>query len=339
MSGRALEEDMSNTKTRPLAKKKIHKASTPNGDAAAGPGAAVAPDAAAAPDAWEEPYELTAERRAQLTEQAQALSEEEVMPFPGRSRDRVRSWHRIRIAAQRDAAELIQAPFHEEPPLTREEIDAQRDHIEHFRGTESEHRARRLGQAAASKQFTGLAAEAAGIKDGLLRAFDLRFRSDPAGQKRVSKIREGTGDADLVQDVSDVLLLASEHLAYLETCPRGEGAAVKRLQEISPQLSHLLGAKTLSEEARQARRARDAAYTLVMRTERRIRAAAEYWYGNTDRMKEYAVYVAPTRASSDAEAADAEDADEETPAGTSTSTSAGTGTSTGASASKGAHEG
>ena len=32
----------------------------------------------------------------------------------------------------------------------------------------------------------------------------LRFRNDRAGLKRVALIRQGTGDADLVQDVSDI---------------------------------------------------------------------------------------------------------------------------------------
>ena len=105
------------------------------------------------------------------------------------------------------------------------------------------------------------------------------------------------GDADLVQDVSDVLVLAAQHKAYLEACPRGEAASVKRLAEISPQLSHLLGAKTFSDEARAARQLRDGAYTLVVQTERRIRAAAEYWYGGgTEKMSEYAAYVAPSGA-------------------------------------------
>ncbi|MBK8257727.1 MAG: ATPase [Polyangiaceae bacterium] len=238
-------------------------------------------------------YTLTQKRKEQLAADADALGKD-VLSFPGRSRDRVRWSHRIRIAAERDVDNLVKAPFYGEPPLTKEEVLAQRDRIEFFRLRESEHQTARFSQAAAGKEFSELAAEATVAKEGLLRAFDLRFRADPAGQKRLRQIREGEGDADLVQDVSDLLQLASQHATYLASCPRGEAQMVERLEQLSPKLSHLLGAKTLGEEARTARLARDRAFTLVANTERRIRAAAEYWFGGTERMKEYTAYTPPS---------------------------------------------
>src|SRR5690606_36822711 len=79
--------------------------------------------------------------------------------------------------------------------------------------------------------------------------------------------------------------------------------AVARLRTMSPLLSRLLADKRLSPEAQRARRLRDAAYTLVMITERRVRAAAAYWYGGSDELKEYAPF--PVSAASGA--ADEED--------------------------------
>ncbi|HSN98475.1 MAG TPA: hypothetical protein VLS89_09255, partial [Candidatus Nanopelagicales bacterium] len=166
----------------------------------------------------------------------------------------------------------------------------QRDQIELLRRGQSRWVALSGGQREASVRFEAAAKEAAEHRASLLRFFDLRFRNNPEGQRRVSAIREGNGDPDLVQDVSDVLVLCSEHQAAVNAGPKGEGAAADRLAELSPALVRLLADKTLSPEVAAARRARDAVYTMVVHTERRIRDAAAYWYGGTERMKEYAAY-------------------------------------------------
>lgn len=248
----------------------------------------------------ERPYSLTPARRKELEAEAAALGDG-VLAFPGRLKERVRWSQRIALAAQRDAEDLIRAPFHQEPPLTRAEIAAQRDRIELMRVAESEYQASRAGQAAASKEFARLAEQVSADRDLVLRALDMRFRNDPRGHKRVSNIRAGAGEADLVQDVSDIVVLAAEEAEFLASCPRGEAAAVERLRAASPELSQLLGAKTLSPSGRTARKRRDAAFTLAVLTERRIRAAAEYWYAGTDRMKEYAAFPASSGAASAAD--------------------------------------
>ncbi|WP_049876423.1 hypothetical protein [Sorangium cellulosum] len=74
-------------------------------------------------------------------------------------------------------------------------------------------------QERAAAAFEKPAAEAAQIKQSLLRFFDLRFKKSPEGQKRLMAIRADSGDA-----------------------------------------------------------------------ERRLRAAAEYWYAGTDKMKDYAPF-------------------------------------------------
>ncbi|WP_437836990.1 hypothetical protein [Sorangium sp. So ce1153] len=63
-----------------------------------------------------------------------------------------------------------------------------------------------------------------------------------------------------------------------------------RLRELSPLLARMLADKTLSPEAQRSRKLRDAAYTLVAHAERRLRAAAEYSYAGTDKMKDYAPF-------------------------------------------------
>jgi hypothetical protein len=235
---------------------------------------------------------LSPERHAELAALAQKL-EGSLLIFPGRLNQRVQWSSRIRVAAERDAADLVKTPFHDEPMIAPEEILAQRDKIEFLRVSESRYQALRAGKEAADAEFDEIAPQASKDRELLLRALDLRFKNDLEGQRRVVKIREGAGDADLVQDISDVLVLCDENEDFLVKCPRGEEQAVARLKDVFPRMSHLLGAKMLSSSALEARKLRDGAYTMVMNSERRFRAAADYWYRGSEKAREYAAFVPP----------------------------------------------
>ncbi|WP_437955193.1 ATPase [Sorangium sp. So ce119] len=246
-------------------------------------------------------YTLSAAREAELLREAESLGDNTVV-FPGKLARRVVWASRIQLAAERDAADLVRTPFPEdEPSLTREEIHGVRDKIELLRAAQSRWQAAQQRQEQAAATFAKPAAEAALHRQTLLRFFDLRFKKSPEGQKRLMAIRAGSGDADLVQDVSDLLLLCSEHAEALHKAPRGEADAAARLRELSPLLARMLADKTLSPEAQRARKLRDAAYTLVVHAERRLRAAAEYWYAGTDRMKDYAPFPVSRGAASTGE--------------------------------------
>ncbi|MGK4006798.1 ATPase [Sorangium sp. So ce1036] len=254
-------------------------------------------------------YTLSPAREAELLREAEALGDN-TLHFPGKLARRVIWSSRIQLAAERDAADLVRTPFAEdEPRLTREEIHALRDKIELLRVMQSRWQAAQQRQERAAAAFEKPATEAAQHRQALLRFFDLRFKKSPEGQKRLAAIRAGSGDADLVQDVSDLLLLCSEHAEAIQTAPRGEAAAEARLRELSPLLARMLADKTLSLDAVRSRKLRDAAYTLVVNAERRLRAAAEYWYAGTDKVKDYAPFPVSRGASAGAE--DEADADAE----------------------------
>ena len=261
------------------------------------------------PPAPPEDYRLTAEREAELLAEGRALGDDLQM-FPGKTARRVIWYSRIQLAAERDAADLVKTPFpDDEPPLTLGEIHGMRDKIELFRITQSRWSAVFRTQHEAIVKFERVGEEAGRYRQTLLRFFDLGLRNDPEGQRRLSAIRQGRGDADLVQDVSDILVLCGAHAGAVATAPRGEAQAMARLIEMSPMLSRLLADKTLTPEAREARKVRDAAYTLVFRVERRIRAAAEYWYSGTDKLKPYAPFplTSSTGGEDEGEAGDATD--------------------------------
>jgi hypothetical protein len=256
-------------------------------------------------------YHLTPEREAELVAEARSLGDRLVF-FPGKLARRVAWSSRIQLAAERDATDFVHTPFPDgEPPLTHDEIHGLRDKIELLRLTQSRWQALQRGQLRATASFADAAAEAAQHRQTLLRFFDLRFRNDPEGQRRLSAIRDGAGDADLVQDVSDLLVLCERHKDAISQAPRGEARAAARLAELSPMLSRLLADKTLSPEAQDARRLRDGAYTLVIHAERRLRTAAMYWYDGTDKLNDYAAF--PTSRGA-AAGAGAEDVEAEDPA-------------------------
>ena len=249
---------------------------------------------------------LPHERQVAIEADAKALGEDLIL-FPGKLARRVIWSGKIQLAAERDAADLVRTPFpEEEPRLTLEEIHDQRDRIEYLRVVQSRWRALLVGQKAAAINFETPAAEASRHKETLLRFFTLRYKNNPDGQTWLSEVRAGGGDADLVQDVSDILERCRQTQEAIAAAPRGEARAAARLAELSPTLARLLSAKSLTAEAQEARKLRDAVYTLVIRTERRLRTTAEYWYTGTDRLKDYAVFPAAAAAPSD-EGADMEE--------------------------------
>lgn len=255
---------------------------------------------------------LSDERIAQLTEEAQKFSGK-VLSFPGKLRARLKHLGLMARAARGDVAELVKTPFHDEPSLTHDEIARFGERVAFLRWTESNRRRFQGARKEASERFEVLAPEARGHVNKLLRALDVRYRNDPAGRKRLSAIRAGEGDTDLVQDVSDVLAESKNAEDFLARCPRGESAALARLREMLPELSALLDTKGPSATPVDARKLRDVAFSLVTLTERRLRSAADYWYDG-DRFKPYAAFVdAGTPRENDEDAPDEDSTDDPSP--------------------------
>lgn len=235
---------------------------------------------------------LSMKQQAAIESEARALGDN-LLFFPGKLARRVIWSGKIHLAAERDANDLIKTPFPEdEPKLTLDEIHAHRNRIEYLRVVQSRWRALLVGQKQAAVNFEAAAAEAGQHKETLLRFFSLRYKNNPDGLKWLADVRAGSGDADLVQDVSDILERCKKEQAAIDAAPRGEGKAAARLAALSPTLSRLLSAKSLTAEAQDGRKLRDAVYTLMINTERRLRAAAEYWYTGTERLKDYAPFPA-----------------------------------------------
>lgn len=251
------------------------------------------------PSVSPEPLHLSSERRAQIEAEARALGDN-VFLFPGKLARRAAWSAKIHAAAERDAKDLTRAPFpDDEGNITPDEITAHGEQIHYLRSTQSAWRAVQAGQKKAFADFDDAAEEAAAHKETLLRFFALRYKNNADGQRWITDVRAGSGDADLLQDVSDILVRCEKEKSAIKNAPRGEAHAAARLAALAPALSRLLAAKSLTAEARDARKLRDGVYTLVINTERRLRAAAEYWYAGTDRLKDYAAFPASPGGSAD----------------------------------------
>lgn len=242
-----------------------------------------------------------AEERALMAE-ARALGGAAIS-FPGKAAMRFAWAEKIQHAASRDAADLVRTPFHGEPPMTHDEIRAQGKRIAFLRVAEARWQMYLANTRRANEDLAVPATEAAQHRATLLRFFGLRYRNNPEGRKWIAHVREGSGDADLVQDVTDILERCSLEAAAIAEAPRAEANAHARLEALLPALKELLSARSLSPEGQAARALRNGAYTLVARGEQRLRAAAEYWYGGTDKVKDYAAfsYASSTRKGDEAD--------------------------------------
>lgn len=241
---------------------------------------------------------LSPSRVAQLTASAGAFGGK-VREFPGHIEQRLTRLTALAQAARRDAADLVRTPFHGEPALTTQEIEGLAEQVAFLRWAVSNHRSFKGSREQASERFDQLAPVARQHIRVLLAALDVRYRQDPTGRGRVSAIRAGEGDADLVQDVSDTLRECQPHQAYLAGCPRGESASLAWLRQHQDDLAQLHASKGPSESSADARRLRDVAFSLAAQTERRLRAAASYWYEGTPRFDPYAAFVAPSKGGKD----------------------------------------
>ncbi len=98
-----------------------------------------------------------------------------------------------------------------------------------------------LAQKEAQKQFNELSPEAYDLRDELLHHLFYAFRKAPDLLSRTRQIAEGTGDADLVQDLSDIYVLASQNMKYFEAIGLTT-APLERARNLSQTLARVLGA-------------------------------------------------------------------------------------------------
>ncbi len=118
-------------------------------------------------------------------------------------------------------------------------------------------------------------AEAEGLKADALAALDYWLEGDAAVAARVARIREGTGIADLADDLEKLAALLDEHGTELQKADLIEGARA-RMQELARNLSSGLAGRRSDNSSRALLSLRNLAFHALVARMDAICAAGRY---------------------------------------------------------------
>ncbi|WP_299311408.1 hypothetical protein [uncultured Aquimarina sp.] len=146
----------------------------------------------------------------------------------------------------------------------------------------------RFGQEEAAKAWKEESPKAYDLRDGLLADFRFAYRRRPDLLGRVKAIAEGTGDADMIQDLSDISVLGkanTEELATISFDLVQLDEAASRSNELADLLAEANGSRLDDSKARDMR---DRAYTHLKEAMDEIRDTGKYVFRKTpERYKGY----------------------------------------------------
>ncbi len=236
--------------------------------------------------------------------QAKALKEDEIFTFPGLPQQRSAYLLTLWQTAERDAADLVRVPFENEPDLTAAEIAGFGRQIAYFNQVQAQHQQGLLAQEAVvalKAQEPKLRAE----RELIFKACDHCFRQKPVEKKQLAEIRVGTTLEDLIDDLHKLVVLTAPFEAFFRRLPKDEWVILTRWRGQIVELNRLLGLKGLADAEESSAKFRNRVYTLVAQTERRIRAAGDYFYGDDPKAKQYLAFAPPRRVRSGGEEPDA----------------------------------
>ena len=137
----------------------------------------------------------------------------------------------------------------------------------------------------AQQEWDRISPEAYGLKDELEHDFRFGFRKRPDLLGKVQAIEEGTGHADMVQDLSDLAALGKANLPLLKAINFDESKLEKAIRQVSD-LSLLL-AKANGErlDDNSSKITRDKAYTYLKASVDEIREAGKYVFWKDEARK------------------------------------------------------
>ncbi len=131
-------------------------------------------------------------------------------------------------------------------------------------------------QKQAEKDWQEQSPAALDLRDELLHAFSFAFRKDSQLRGRVSAVREGYGNDDLIQDLNDLAVLGRENTALLSLISFDESLlhqAADLADKLAPVLALANGSRQKGNEAKILR---DRAYVYLKELVDEIRLAGKY---------------------------------------------------------------
>lgn len=146
----------------------------------------------------------------------------------------------------------------------------------------------RFAREEAEKEWKTKAPEAYDLRDTLLHDFHFAFRNDPNLAKRVSAIAEGSGHADMIQDLNDLALLGKKHVEEL-TKIGFDMTLLDQAAVVSDEMASLLSSITTDRADRSVERIiRDKVFIYAKQAIDEIRACGQYVFWRDDeRLKGY----------------------------------------------------
>ncbi len=121
----------------------------------------------------------------------------------------------------------------------------------------------RFGKKEAEKEWKAQSPEAYDLRDDLCDEFEFAFFEEPPLLKRVNKIKEGTGDDDMIQDLANLAGLGKANIPLLEAT-KFDLTLLDRAEELSDTLPGILAAANGDKtEDSATKKIRDKAYTYL----------------------------------------------------------------------------
>jgi hypothetical protein len=149
----------------------------------------------------------------------------------------------------------------------------------------SEYRAREEAQ----KEWLEQSPQAYSLRDDMLHHFTFAYRKDSNIRDKVTRLREGNSNADMVQDLVELAILGEKHQEPL-TAINFDLALLQQARTLSHSLLELLAASNGSEgDSSVNKKMRDKAFTLLFEKESTIREYGRYifWKDEGRRSKYY----------------------------------------------------
>ena len=138
-------------------------------------------------------------------------------------------------------------------------------------------------QEEAQKLWNEKSEDAYDLRDELLRDMRYAYRKDEALLDQVSKITEGYGHADMIQDLNDLAVLGKANSEPLQAINL-EMTKLDRASTMANEMGELLGKANGGRlNDNEAKLLRDRAYTHLKEAIDEIRAAGKYVFADNDR--------------------------------------------------------
>lgn len=156
-----------------------------------------------------------------------------------------------------------------------------------LREAESQWNAKVEIKGSAVKEWKQKAPEAIALRQQLLHDLTYAYRNTPHVLGRVQATRNGSGCADLIQDLNDLAVIGRENPAELEAI-RFDGLKLETAAQCADELGALLGDADSQAEFNQAKDLRDRAFTHLHEAVSEIVACGRYvFWHDKERLRGY----------------------------------------------------